>query len=318
MIPTWKALNIIKGMLTSVPVLDAWRLKRAATGGSNSARYCYAVWLRHLVVLDRHGFSAKAAVVGELGPGDSIGTGFAALLSGAERYVGLDLVPYSNKADLRMILTQLAGMYSAREPIPNHDEFPNVRPRLPSYDYPANLVHSGGVANTVARISADLANGLHRGDCVRYSAPWVSVDDVAQGSLDLLFSQAVLQYLDNMDSAYRTMFAWLKPGGYCSHAVGLGAMHLSPFWNGHWAYSDLEWRLLRGRRQVVPNRQPLSAHLSAARGAGFDVVDVDPQLATNGLDISELAPRFRTLDPADLSTSGAMIVLRKPQRTAER
>ena len=62
--------------------------------------YCYAVWLRHLIVLDRYGFSGKDAAIGELGPGDSIGTGIAALLSGARRYVGLDAVPYA-KGDLR-------------------------------------------------------------------------------------------------------------------------------------------------------------------------------------------------------------------------
>ena len=52
MIETWKVPHIIKGMLTYAPMINAVRLRRCATGGSSSSRYCYAVWLRHLVTLD--------------------------------------------------------------------------------------------------------------------------------------------------------------------------------------------------------------------------------------------------------------------------
>jgi hypothetical protein len=52
---TWKAPHIVKGILTYVPVLNTWRSQHATTGGSDSARYCYAVWLRHLITLERLG-----------------------------------------------------------------------------------------------------------------------------------------------------------------------------------------------------------------------------------------------------------------------
>ena len=80
---SWKIPHMLKGALTWVPPLNAWRRHRATTGGSDSARYCYSVWLRHLRSLAPYGFRVKGAHVGELGPGDSIGIGLAALLSGA-------------------------------------------------------------------------------------------------------------------------------------------------------------------------------------------------------------------------------------------
>src|SRR5215467_13821096 len=83
MIQAWKLPHMLKGALTYVPALNAWRIRRASTGGSNSARYCYSVWFRHLINLDSCGFKIKGARVAELGPGDSIGVGLAALLSGA-------------------------------------------------------------------------------------------------------------------------------------------------------------------------------------------------------------------------------------------
>src|SRR5439155_15929655 len=88
--------------------------------GSDSPRYCYSVWLRHLLTLNSYGFRIAGAQVGELGPGDSVGIGLAALLSGAARYVGLDIVPFSVKADLTTIFEQLVEMFLRREPIPDH------------------------------------------------------------------------------------------------------------------------------------------------------------------------------------------------------
>ena len=139
----WKVPPIIKGMLTYVPVLNAWRKHHATSGGTDSSRYCYSVWLRHLTTLYRYGFKISGARVGELGPGDSIGIGLAALLSGATRYVGLDIVPFSAKADLETIFEELVQLYSRREPIPDHNEFPRVRPRLESYEFPNHLDRLG-------------------------------------------------------------------------------------------------------------------------------------------------------------------------------
>jgi hypothetical protein len=313
MIQTWKLPHLLKGTLTYVPLLNAWRLRRGSTGGSNSARYCYAVWLRHLVVLARHGFAVSGTVVAELGPGDSIGTGLAALLSGADRYVGLDVMPYSAHANLEGILAELADLYSAKEAIPGHDAFPRIRPRLACYDFPSPLVASESLPEKLARIRSDLGAGTLRGDCVSYHAPWTSVMAVAPGSLDLIFSQAVLQYVDDLAETYRTMFAWLKPGGYCSHSTGLGAVDLSPYWNGHWAYTDREWRMVRGRREWIINREPLSSHVSHARHAGFEVLSVDREYDGGGLPVTALTPRFQTLAPEDLRTRGVMLILQKPR-----
>src|ERR1051325_11423822 len=121
MIQGWKVPHLIKGVLTYVPIMNSWRRRQAATGGSNSARYCYSVWLRHLSVLSQKGFRPIGTRVGELGPGDSIGTGIAALISGTEAYVGLDVVPFSKNANLISIFDELVEAYEQREDIPDDE-----------------------------------------------------------------------------------------------------------------------------------------------------------------------------------------------------
>jgi len=316
MMHAWKYTTMAKGVLTYVPPIDWWRRRRAATGGSASARYCYSVWLRHLVVLGQHGFRIGGTSIAELGPGDSIGIGLAAMLSGASRYVGLDAVPYAAKANLSALVAEMTRLYDAQTAIPDDKEFPRVRPRLSRYGFPDHLVVVAGLNEAARRVGAAVADGLREEGEVAYRAPWTRTSDVAPGSLDLVFSQAVLQYVEDLESLYASTFLWLKPGGFCSHATGLGANDMSPYWNGHWAYSDTEWRVARGRREYFLNRQPLSVHLRLAREAGFEVLRTDVQRDVTGLSTEQLAPCFRQLDDEDRYASGAMIVLRKPSMAA--
>jgi hypothetical protein len=307
----WKVSPIIKGMLTYVPAFNAWRQYHATSGGTDTSRYCYSVWLRHLVMLSQHGFKIMGARVGELGPGDSIGIGLAALLSGATRYAGLDIVPFSAKTDLETIFEELLQLFSHRESIPDQDEFPRVRPRLESYEFPNHLVDWDNFSSTAESVRAELRKGVGRSQFIDYRAPWTSPNEVAAASLDLIFSQAVLEHVDDLAETYKAMSAWLKPGGYASHVIDFTAHGLSPFWNGHWAYSDWEWKLVRGRREYLLNRQPLNVHLVSASRAGFEIIHVHKDYGDTGLDPSALSQEFQQLDSEDLRIRGAVLILRK-------
>ena len=61
----------------------------------HSPRYCYSVWLRHLVLAVRNGVTVVPESVVELGPGASQGVGLAALLSGSLKYTSIDVVDYN-------------------------------------------------------------------------------------------------------------------------------------------------------------------------------------------------------------------------------
>ena len=312
MFQSWKVINIIKGALTWVPIINSWRLRRATTQGSDSPRYCYSVWFRHLVTLDQYGFNVIGAKIGELGPGDSIGIGLAALLSGAEQYVGLDIVPFSARTDLDEIFQELVQLYSNKAPIPNEEEFPVIRPTLESYTFPEHLIETASLSLRVAGISKDIKSNMGTGQYVRYQAPWMSRDAIAPNSLDLVFSQAVLEHIDDLDETYEAMFAWIKSGGYASHVIDFGAHHLAPYWNGHWAYSDLEWKLVRGRREFLLNREPLSKHLECVKKVGFEILSLQCKQGNGGLTKEALTFRHRQLDDRDIVTKGAVLILRKP------
>jgi hypothetical protein len=99
----------------------------------------------------------------------------------------------------------------------------------------------------------------------------------------------------------------LKPNGYMSHQIDFGSHGTADEWNGHWAYSDFTWKLLKGRRPYLLNREPYSRHLSILNEEGFQVVyDRTVKLESN-LTREDLASRFKSISDDDLTTSGAFI-----------
>ena len=93
---------LLRGLLSYVPPVYR-RVVPQRTGGTGMAAYCCEVWLKHLVLLHANGMDRLPSRVAELGPGDSLGIGLAALLSGVGHLVALDAVPYANaEANIRI------------------------------------------------------------------------------------------------------------------------------------------------------------------------------------------------------------------------
>ena len=67
------------------------------------------------------------------------------------------------------------------------------------------------------------------------------------------------------DSARYCYAVWMRhlcPGGLMSHQIDFTSHETARVWNGHWTFSDREWRLIRGRRSWFLNRQPLNPFCS--------------------------------------------------------
>jgi methyltransferase family protein len=297
------------GLASFVPGVRRFMVR--GTGGTCSARYCYTVWLRHLVKADAAGIPTVHSCVAELGPGDSLGTGLAALLSGATRYVALDAKSHANPEQNLAIFEELVLLFRRREPIPNDDEFPLVRPKLQGYQFPRQILSDERLATALAESRIDNIRAAISGRAsgaigLDYRAPWTDPSVVVSGSVDFLLSQAVLEHVDDLEQTYRAMRAWVKPNGFVSHSIDFTSHNLTRSWNGHWTLNDPAWRIVRGTRPYLINREPLSRHLSLLSNNGFVVVHVDKQEALVDPAL-RLAKRFREMDGVDVSTRGAFV-----------
>jgi hypothetical protein len=306
----------VKGVALYIPWL---RRMRSGTGGTDSARYCYSVWLRHLALACRHGMPGVPGALAELGPGDSLGVGLSALLSGSDRYYALDVVATAHTERNLKILEELIDLFRKRAPIPGPAEMPSVAPPLDSYNFPSHILTEEVLCRTLSvdrlqAIREALANPNISTDApirISYAAPWYDGRTVEPGAVDMALSQATLQHIDRLEHAYRSLSAWVKPGGYMTHQINFGCHHTASVWNGHWAYSDWRWKLLRGGRSYLINRQPHSVHMDLLAHSGFEVLLDLRRTRTDGISRSHLASRFQTFSKEDLTTAGAFIVARK-------
>jgi SAM-dependent methyltransferase len=305
--PVWRhILRGIKSIFVTPPV---------GTGGTVSAQYCYSVYLRHLVIADQHGLATDPRTVVELGPGDSIGIGLMALLTGAEQYYAVDAVSHaSNKTNL-VIFDELVKLLMVKAPVPSGGEFEEILPELGDYSFPAKILGEARLARTLTperlnSLHLALASDLTTGP-IRYLSPMGQMHDIPDNSVDLIISQAVMEHVDQLEKTYSECFRCLKPGGFMSHQIDFQSHDTAPEWNGHWKYSDFTWRLMRGGRPWFINRHPCSTHIALANKTGFNIHAEIMQSGSIGITRKELAHGFGALSESDLNTAGVFILASK-------
>jgi hypothetical protein len=306
---------VARGLLSYVPALN--EVLPSKTGGhTDSASYCYGVWLKHLTLLHAHGFTGVPQTMAELGPGESLGVGLCALLSGSDHYVGLDVIAHSNPERNELILDELISLFEDRAPNPDKG-WPEFSSYLDERLFPGHILTEQAL---------NLALNSGRIECIReavtsptprypitaaYKAPWFDPRVIEAGSIDLVVSQSVLEHVVDLPGTYKALYQWVKPGGWMSHQIDFKSHGLSNRWNGYRTCSDRLWEITFGRRPFMINRQPASVHLRLIQEAGFRVVAHQKYMRKDGIRRDELAPRWGDISDEDLNCSGMYVIATK-------
>ena len=288
------------------------------TGGTISARYCFSVYMRHLITAYNNGFAKIPRKVAEFGPGDSIGTGLCAMLCGADEYYSLDFVKYANSERNLLIFNELVEMFKQKSPIPGDDEFPKVNPKLLDYSFPSNILTDDILKKSLdesrlERIKNIIISGHENGkEKIVYIAPW-NEGNICLTNVDFIFSQAVLEHIDELESVYTFFAKILSPGGYMAHVIDFKSHKIAPKWNGHWGYSEKLYKLYKGKLPYLLNRQPLSVHENLLKKNGFDIIQVDKTYTTeNSIKRKQLKHPFKDMSDDDFTVSGAYVLCNNP------
>ncbi len=302
--------QLLYGIATCVPGFKNLRIR--GTGGTISARYCYSVWMRHLVMAKENGLNTSPSIVAELGPGDSLGIGLAALIGGCDRYFAFDIVKFANNKRNLEVFDQILQLFNDKEPIPDDQEFPRAKPYLTNYSFPEDIFDDARLERAldydrISKIRNSITSQEEKNAIIQYKVPWDDTGILEGESADMIYSQAVLEHVDELENAYRTMWLWLKKDGYISHQIDFKCHGTAKEWNGHWAFSDFVWKLFRGKRPYLINRTPHSKHLEILNEEKFKVVCDKTITSPNKLRKEDLARDFREMTDQDLGISGAFL-----------
>lgn len=286
----------LTGMLSYVPpAYMAYKRRdfRRRSGRGSRAEFCYNVFLRHLAHVRAQGCERLISVIGEIGPGTSIGLGLAGLIFGAERYVAFDKVPFAELGKSVDLFDELAALFRARTPLAPDETYPEVRIPVPSLEFPQELCLGADLAACLSdNRLMDIRRSLLADDgCfVSYVAPWTEMQAADIPQLDLLIAHDVMEHVDDLEETYRRLSEFMAPGGVLSNHIDFKCHNLFSVWDGHWIADDWQWKLIRGRKPVLLNRLPYSAHARLSASAGF----------------REIAASFVTGKPSDLRGVSAL------------
>jgi hypothetical protein len=307
---------VARGLLTYLPALNDLVPEKAAGGATHSALYCYGVWLKHLTMLRAHGLRQIPDTVAELGPGDSLGVGLCALLSGANHYVGLDVIKHSKSERNQLVFGQLSNMF--RDRMPNVDKgWPHFSAYLDERGFPSHILTEELLERTlqperIEAIRRAIANPWMKSTITaEYKAPWFDPGVIEENTVDLVVSQSVLEHVVDLRGTYAALYQWLRPGGWMSHQVDFKCHGLTKSWNGYRACSEAMWKLVLGKRPFMINRHPPSEHLRLLQEAGFKLVHHEKYLRKDGIRRQELAPRWASISDDDLNSSGLYFIATK-------
>ena len=148
-------------------------------------------------------------------------------------------------------------------------------------------------------------------DEIQFFVPWEKNTEIETGSLDYIFSQAVLQYVDNIDSTYEKMNSLLREGAMMSHCIDFSSHGMTKSWNGQWLYSDAEWKFLNGNKKVILNREPKSAHLLTNTNNGFQILTTKDLKKEIEFPRTEFHKKYSSLSETDAGTAVSFIVSQK-------
>ncbi|MDP9079830.1 MAG: class I SAM-dependent methyltransferase [Bacteroidota bacterium] len=283
------------------------------TGGTIESKYCYSVWLRHLTMLNtvRHGVPKRVA---ELGPGDSLGIGFAALLSGCEAFRAFDVIKYWDVERNLKIFEELVVLFKNKAPIPDNTVYPRIQPQIENYEFPDNILSDEILEHSLSEprleaIRQEIKNpDSPRNTLVKFYVPWDDYKVISPDSIDFVYSQAVLEHVEDLDKTYVAFSKWLKKGGIMSHSIDFKCHRTTTRWNGHRTYSELGWKIVKGGRMFLINRLPYSINLELQKKHGFRILKAIPLKMPNDIPRNKFSQRFRNLSEEDMTTSEAYIL----------
>ena len=283
------------------------------TGGTSTAEYCYSVWLRHLITTRAKGQRKIPENVVEIGPGDSLGIGLAALLSGAKTYSALDVHNYSSIEKNLEIFDNLIKLFKTKSRIPLNGSGSKVRPKLNNYAFPSDIITDTILEKSLSekRIK-EIRNSIKsiNSGCINYYVPWFG-KEIKKSSIDFVIAQASIEYIENTMSVLRYVKSWMKTDSYGSLVIDYSSHHLSNKWNEHWTYSQFMWLILKGRQPFFPNRKTHSEYLDILHSCKFEIIHSERNKKVSQIKRKELNYKFREISEEDLNTAGGYFIIKK-------
>jgi len=263
-------------------------VKRAQMSGREAVGYTKSIYQKIDRMVMRYGGWGNKKIL-EIGPGDSLGTGLWCLGAGATSYQAIDRFAVELDRDFE------------------DKVFAAIKAEM----LPADRDRCREVVEVVMGTDLDVSNFLYKNDLPIEMAPAV----LGRSRYDVIFSNAVLEHVGNLEGTLRAMWELLVPGGVMFHDVDLRSHQTFENHPLHFLeYPQGLWRWMSSHNGE-PNRVRMPGYLQILDGLGFENIDTgishvfDNDLVTKNR--GRLALEFRHLSIEELRPAVFWFTCRK-------
>ena len=251
-----------------------------------------------------------------------MGIGLASLLSVSKRLYALDVFKYWDSKKNLEIFEELIELFKSKTNIPDKVEYPMLKAALEHCNFPLGILPDNLLNETLAE---DRLNAIRKeimdtdnpsNIFIKYCISWKESDIGNSDKIDFIYSETVLQHVEDLENTYRAMKKWLQPSGLMSHTIDFGSMNTIKSWNGHWTFNDFEWKIGKGGKLFLINREPISKHTELLSKYGFKVLINAPIKRVNKINRKYFSSRFQDLSEEDRTTSGTYILSTKTMQSS--
>jgi hypothetical protein len=307
--------QMLHGLLSFIPFL--YKIYKHFIGessySSSNPRFCYSLWLRILITLENNKIPVNLDNIAEIGSSSSLGVCLAALITGTRSYSSLEIKKYEFVHKNLIMFEELVHLFRKREAIPDDREFPRINIKLSSYKFPYDILSEEDLSLLLSEsrlndIRKSINNLGKRNIILKCYVPWEDSLDKLNESFDLIFSRAVLEHISKFPEIYSKLKICLKETGVMLHDIEYHNHGIGLYWNSHWCYSRLMWKLIKGNRSLITNRSVHSMHIKAMQNLGFTILANKRIIRESVINRKCLTKRFKNMNDIDLKSYGGWIL----------
>jgi hypothetical protein len=183
------AIALAKGAATFVPGLyPLFRQRHMGCAESSQATYSYAVWAKHFSLMHDRTHCGIPTTVLDFGSGDTLGVSVAALLSGAERAIAVDTIPFARGGPNEVVAKGLFELFANHVPI-EASGWPDFRFALSKTGFLPAVQPERNRTDAIVNALHAAINGKNS-TLISYHAPFDEMT-IGADSVDFLLSHSV-------------------------------------------------------------------------------------------------------------------------------
>lgn len=271
MIDTLIIKSFIKGLISFIPgVSDLIRKKINTKHSSSNAEFCYNFWFGLLIYLDENNINCDLSNIVELGNGNSIGIGYCALLTRADKYTAIDIYDYRETIFNVELFDEILKLIKEKRDIFIDEKLVNIR--IKSKKFPEHLINYNLLDEIRINELREQIINKEEGRSITFI---FNEKILPLKRFTFAFSRAVMEHVNDPNAVYNNINKILINKSLFINDIEFHSHGISSSIDGHLKINNFIWKIIFGKRDFFLNRYKIIDHQAFLKANNFKTIKIN-------------------------------------------